>query len=516
MQNPEIEAVDILLQERMPAKAVITKEKKEQVELPQIKDTESYSEKIYTKMERGLTKTNVISNGNYTVLTTWDGEGYSKRDNIYVSRFKETTDYNQGIFFYIKNVKTKKIWSNTKLKGMGEPDKYAVSFSSHMSKFKRLDSSIETTTKVVVAPNDPVEIRRLELKNLGNTEETLEISSFFEPVMSTSNQDYAHPAFNNLFITSHELEDGKILIERRKRAHDERNQYICSKLYTEGCVIGDLEYEIDKEKFVGKGNLGIPKMVEESGRFSKNTGLVTDSILAMKKTVKIEPGEKITLDLILSISDDRQEAENAVTQYENYNEIRNTIELARAKAEAENIYMGLKGTDAEKYQQVGRYLLLQNPMKSVEFSGSQEQLWKYGISGDKPMLLVKIKDANDMHMVSDSLKAYEFFRSKNIDIDLIILNEEKSQYEQYVKFEVESAILNSQMAYLRNKGIFAINANEADVEDLKLLEYRSNLVLDASNGKIETQIEDMEEEYIDGLPNVGEDAVGADSISARI
>ena len=127
-----------------------------------------------------------------------------------------------------------------------------------------------------------------------------------------------------------------------------------------------MEYEIDKEKFSGKGNLGIPEMVRDSKRFSKSTGLVTDPILSMKKTIKIAPGKQVVLDLIMGVSEHKEVAEKSVIKYENNNVITNTIELARAKTEAENIYLRLKGADVEKYQAILTYMLFQNPMKSIE------------------------------------------------------------------------------------------------------------------------------------------------------
>ena len=36
------------------------------------------------------------------------GEGVSKYEDIYINRFKATDDYGQGIFFIIKNIKTKR------------------------------------------------------------------------------------------------------------------------------------------------------------------------------------------------------------------------------------------------------------------------------------------------------------------------------------------------------------------------------------------------------------------------
>ena len=67
MDNPEIEAVDILLQERMPEKAIITKEKKEKIEKIKPKDYQNYIEKTYKNIETNLNRSNVISNGTYTV-----------------------------------------------------------------------------------------------------------------------------------------------------------------------------------------------------------------------------------------------------------------------------------------------------------------------------------------------------------------------------------------------------------------------------------------------------------------
>ena len=161
-------------------------------------------------------------------------------------------------------------------------------------------------------------------------------------------------------------------------------------------------------------------------------------------------------------------AEEILKKYENSNVISKTFELAKAKAEAENIYLGLQGTDIKEYQKMLSYIMFINPMKSLDVeadlpddpgsmtccpysNGGQSQLWKYGISGDIPIIFIKIRDVNDIHIIYDILKAHEFFRTKNVETDLVILNAEAGNYEQYTKYEIENAILNSQLAYLRNQ-----------------------------------------------------------------
>ncbi len=514
MQNPEIEAVDVLLQERMPEKAIITKEKKEKVEKIRPRDYQNYIEKVYNKIETKLNRINTISNGNYTICTKDNGEGFSKYNNILINRFKETADYKQGILFFIKNVNSKRIWVNTPIEENNSGDVYKTIFAPERNEFVRTDANIETRTKVIVTPDDPVEIRRLELKNNGTQEETLEITNYFEPVLSKPSQDYAHMAFNNLFLTFERLDDGEILVKRKKRGKDERDIYLGACFYTEHETIGEFEFEIDKEKLFGKKQDLIPEMVKESKPFSQNMGLVTEPGLAMKRTVKIMPGEKIILDLLVCISYEKETISKLLEKYKNTKIITKTFELARAKVEAETIYLRLKGSDLEKYQKLLSYIILNNPLKKLILNKlpkkiySQSKLWKYGISGDLPIILVKIEDLNDMYVVQDVLKAYEFFRSKNIKIDLVILNNEENSYDQYVNYEIENAILNKQMEFLKNQfgGIFVINSNQIEKEDKDLLIFKANIVIDSKKGDIKTQLEDLEEEYLKTLKNIGLDA----------
>ena len=129
----------------------------------------------------------------YTVAINQFGEGFSKYKNIYVNRFKITEDYMQGILFFLKNVKSKKAVNVTK-------ENSKVFFMPDQVKFERVEGNIKTKLRMVLDQEEAVEIRRLELENIGNTEESLEVSCKFEPILSSKEQDYAHPSFNSLFL----------------------------------------------------------------------------------------------------------------------------------------------------------------------------------------------------------------------------------------------------------------------------------------------------------------------------
>ena len=504
MNNPEMEAVNILLQEIMPDKALITKESKEKVEKLKYKDYENYIETKFNKIDERLITGNVISNENYTIAINQKGYGVSKYKDIYINRFKPTADYPQGIFLTIKNIKTKQIWSSNFL--FNKKNQYSISFMPDKVKQEISEGNIKTRIETTISSNEPVELRRMILENQGNEEEVLEITCYFEPVLSNKLQDYAHPIFNNLFL---ELEfDNKInslIIKRKNRDIKSKNVYLAANLSTNIETIGELEFEIDKEKFIGRGNYGLPQMIKNSIPLSKKIGLVTEPVVALKKIIKIKPQEEATVNLILSVGEEILKVKENIEKYQAIENVEKEFELSKARVEAESRYLGIRGKEIELYQKMLSYMIFENQTRSIRIknlnqnSFNQRDLWKYGISGDLPILLVKIRDVNDSYVVKEVLKAYEFFRTKNIQIELVILDEEKHSYENYVKEEIEGTILNEQIAYLKNikGGIFTLSKGEIEEKDKKLLDFIATIVIDSNKGGLKNNIKELEEEYIE-------------------
>ena len=280
MKNPEIEAIDILLQERMPEKMLITKEKKEKIEKMKYKGYDSYEENIYTKINENLVPANVISNENYNVIINAKGEGYSAYKDIAINRFKETNDKKGGIYFYIKNIRTNKIWKANIDGFKNTTEKYSISFAPDRSKIVRNDENIETTQDIVVAQSTGTEIRKITLKNNSNMDETIEISSIFEPILSKLEQDYSHRAFNNLGLRYEFLEDKQAILIKRNKRDNEEELYVGTYFYTdEANTIGELEYEVN-------GNT-VDKYVENSIPFCQKMTRQVEPVIGFRRPIKI-------------------------------------------------------------------------------------------------------------------------------------------------------------------------------------------------------------------------------------
>ena len=254
-------------------------------------------------------------------------------------------------------------------------------------------------------------------------------------------------------------------------------------------------------------------MVQNSIPLSKKVGLVTESVTAMQRTIKIMPGEKVYVDLVISVENTKKTVLENLKKYLGMQNVKRTFELSKARVEAESRYLGIKGKEIEIYQKMISYLIFANPTKKMNLKTlpkeqyKQSNLWKYGISGDLPIILVKIKDINDIYVVDQILKAYEFFRSKNIEVEIIILDEEKYSYENYVKEEIEESILNNQIAYLENTkgGIFVLSNDEVSKEDINLFKFVASIIIDSHLGNLENGLKDLEEEYKENIVKVWDD-----------
>jgi len=517
-ENPEIKALDVLLQERMPENVIITKEKKEKIEKIKYKDYENYLERTYKNPNNILDKLNLISNNDYSIIINQKGEGYSKYKNKIINRYKHTDDYMQGIVFFVKNMRTNKIWSsfymdseNTNYLNSNKKDNYTVSFMPDKSIFVRKDGEIETNTQITIGIDESVEIRKMEIKNNGLNEEILEITSIVEPVLSSQEEDLSHKAFNNLFMKIEFLEEKNIILAKRKsRKISEKELYMGVKLCANDEGFGDYDFEINKEKVYGRGNYSIPKSVTSSKIFTKKTGLTTDPIIAIRKSMKLKPNEKAVLNFIICVSEDKNYIIEKIEKYSNFENVKRNFELSKVRVQEELRYLQLCGKETELYQRILPYLMFKNPLKKIVDKicdidkGTEnkkiykiENLWKFGISGDIPILMIKIKNINDIKIVEEIIKAYEFYKTKNIDIDLVILNEEKESYENFVQEAIQELIYNRNIEHLRNiKGGIYLIKNISNFEKT-ILETRSSFCFDSNLGSIKNQLDELEEKYIE-------------------
>ena len=397
-----------------------------------------------------------------------------------------------GIFFYIRNLDTNQLWKASYENNQDEKEKYEVVFADDSVGFTKSKQGIETELKIIVASTLGTEIRSLKIKNNSEKDIELDVIGMFQPALAKMEDDVAHPAFSNLFLKYSTSKAGDLIVTRNKRGNNE-SIYLGTNLFVDGSEKTKMEYEIDGTR--------IDDIITNQEPFSSQLGLVTEPTIALKRKIKIMPGKDVTLNLVICVAENLNEVLKNLEYYKIQENVKLEFNIARAKAEEETRYLNLSRTDLEIYNKILPYIVQQNPMKSLYMENivkkefKQSDFWKYGISGDIPIILVTARFANDIYTVKEMLKVHEILRIKGIKTDLVILDYEKNIYEQYVKEQIIQEILNMQIGYLQNisGGIFLLNSNE--IEDEELFKLKANIIINASKGNAKEAIKEMEDEY---------------------
>ncbi len=489
-KNPEMKAASVLLQERVPQNIVYTNEKKEKVKTIKYHYYEEYSE---MEVPSGEQSVNILANENVTLFIDNSGNGYSKWKGKMLNRYK--TNNEQTNFFYLKNLNNKECWSNFYSPNMHLPEDYCSIFSSAICKYMRKDGDIVTTTKICISPEEDVEIRLLEIENTSKEEVDMDIVSYFEPILCDKDTDITFPSFNKLFLFCERYQNA-VLVEKRERNPMKKNTMLLLSLFENADDV-DFAVETDKLKILGAcHNVGDALIKKQDRNYKSEISLSTDAVISFKKNRKLKPGEKIKLHFVMAILEDKEKLEEFYQKVINPAYFDRTFELAISKSVVENRFLGFRAQDIMKYNQIiakieqGSATRKKYEKRIRENKLKQRDLWKFGISGELPILLVKIKNPSEIEMIRRLMKAMEYYRHKNIMVDFVIIDEERNSYDQYTLEKIYESINSKNLSYMLNinGGIHIIKLANISYSEMNLLYSCSDMILDAHSGILEEQI----------------------------
>ncbi|GAB4267917.1 GH36-type glycosyl hydrolase domain-containing protein [Thermincola ferriacetica] len=498
--NPVIRSAELLLQERMPLKVVITKEHREAYQ-PLKRKVQDEPEVVrkYGVPAGELPNVHLLANGSYSVMVTDGGSGYSKNNDMAVARWRESLrGHSSGFFIYVQNINSNNVWSATYEPYNIEPEEYRVVFSPDKAEFIRKDGNIETHTQIVVSPEDNAEIRTVTLTNNSRYSRVVEVTSYLEVVLTHPDADLAHPAFSNLFVTTEFLPQYECLLAvRRPRNARQKPVFAVHTVVVEGEVIGDLQYETDRARFIGRNrSLNNPLAMDVDQPLSNTVGAVLDPVMSLRRRVRIEPGHSVRITYTLGVADSRPDALKLADKYRDPKVIERAFELAWNRSRIEADYLDIKARDMEVYLNMVPSILFPGPARRkygeyiARNKKGQPGLWPFGISGDIPIVLVHVDDKEQTDLVYQVLKAHEFWRMKGLKVDVVFLAEDERGYVQPLQERIREAIFASHARDMMNRpgGVYLINGNVMADEEKDLVYTAARLILKGDAGTIEEQL----------------------------
>ena len=516
--DPRIRSVDLLLQEKLPADAPLEPQRDDAASgAPHAPERTSEATKAAAlpwnvSYTWSTPEVHYLSNGRFSTLITAGGGGFSHWKGIDLTRWRaDTTLGGWGAWIYVQDRESRELWSAAYQPTGVRPESQVGHFYPHMAEFRRTDHGISVTMEVLVAPDDDAEIRRLTLVNETDRPRRLALTSYAELVMAPPGADVRHPAFNKLFIESEYLpESGALLFRRRPRSDTEEPVFLVHQFAGDATLLLPESIETDRAAFLGRGRSAAAPgaLALSAGPLAGGTGAVLDPIMALQVAVDLRPGERKQFSFITAAAGARAAALETAGRVASGAAVENAFSLARGRAELELSQLGLSTVELQRIQALLTALLYplsalraEEPVLAANTKG-QSGLWAYGISGDYPILLVRLRDEDDLGLVSDLLVGHSYWRRRLLKIDLVILVDKEVSYSQELRDELHRLLVRMQLETWLNQrgGIFILYTSQLPDADRTLILTAARAVIDPSRGALAMQIEALRRMPVD-LPD---------------
>jgi cyclic beta-1,2-glucan synthetase len=506
--NPIVQTTELLLQERPPRDVAVKWVRAEEVsQTTQVRELVPPMLRRFRSPHDRIPRSHLLSNGRYAVMVTAAGSGFSRWRNLAVSRWREDVTCDPwGSYVYLRDVENGNVWSAGYQPSGSRPDSYEVTFSEDRAEITRRDGTLTTTLDVVVSPEEDGDVRRVSISNLGVRSREVEFTSYSEVVLAPASDDASHPAFSKLFVqTEFVRELGALLATRRRRAPEEPEIWAAHLAVLEGEATDALQYETDRSRFLGRGNDVRSAIAISSGRaLSDTVGTVLDPIFSIRQRVRIPPGATVRLHFWTLLARSRDEVISLADKHHDVAAFERAATLAWTQAQVQLHHIGITADEAHLFQRLANRVMYsdQTLRPSAEILKQNylgpSALWAHGISGDLPIVLCRIDEAEHLETVRQLIRAHHYWRMKQLAVDLVIVNERNTSYVQDLQAALESVVRVSQSRLAPETDdvpgrVFLLRADLLSVEARNLLQTIARVVIVSRRGGLADQVKRLVE-----------------------
>ncbi|MFA6158178.1 MAG: glucoamylase family protein [Candidatus Paceibacterota bacterium] len=497
--DARVASLDLLLEEKMPATPTATA-LSVAARLPftasQGISEDGSESRRYVPARSAYPHLALLGNGSYSVSVSNSGGGYSKYGDVALTRYRDDQILEEsGSFFYIKNMRTGALWSSNLKPLGGDSRRHKIVFHENKAEFEVSHGSISARLGITTHPDYPAEIRSLELTNEGSVEESLLVASYGEVSLALQVQETHHPLFQRLMVKSWFVEDVGALVYSRPHPADRTK-----KIYFAHMLTGSSSKKhrpvpcADRETFFGHlGGIKNPAFLDKNQSTQPVRPYTLDPIFSLSRSISLKPHHSVRLvfvnvahesyDELLKILRKLKGGRGAVT------ELARALVTSAEKTKSLGITQEMGGAFQALASRVlgGRtYGMSSVPASDLPYVHS---LWKIGVSGDYPLVVLVIKDIEDIQTVKQALLCHVYWKHKGLDIDMIILNQEPSSYIKSLDDEIDFLLRQSASARVDASGskVYHLKSDLMEPADKAVLLHVARVVIDSKDGSFKQQ-----------------------------
>ncbi len=509
--DPRVQATELLLQERVP-RGVAPIEPRPQDEMRVAGPGSPVPARSFRTAHTFVPHTQFLSNGRYVTSVTNAGGGTSLWLGLPVTRWRrDATCDADGQFIYLRDVRSGDTWSAAYQPTRRAPDDYTVTFSAERATFARRDDDVSTVLDVAVSTEDDVEVRRLTVRNHGTRIREIDVTSYAEVVLTPAAADLAHPAFGKLFVeTEHLADSASLLCHRRPRGPNETGAWLFHTLSLTGRPQGPLEWETDRLRFLGRGRTAAAPQALDGRALSGTTGIVLDPIVSLRQRIRVAPGTTVRLAFVTGMAADRETVVALARKYHEPSATTRAFALAMTHAQSNLRHLGVAADDGVLFERLASRVFgtdgtMRADARVAALNGlGQPGLWPHAISGDLPMLLVRVIGDSGVLLVRQVLQAQEYWRLKGLSADVVIVNEHATSYLDEMHGQLTAVLDDGPWSAWQHRpgGAYLLRADRLGQAESVLLQTVARAVVRGDDGDLRLQLDRPDPARISGAPLV--------------
>ena len=500
--DPIIQACELLLQERMPRDVAVAPPRAREVSVTAPAQANAAYVRTYAAAPEGAPVTHLLSNGHYSVMLTASGAGYSRWGELAITRWRDDSTVDPwGSFIYLRDVQSATSWRVGAPPDAKSRRSAAILFGEDHAEFIGEHDSISSNLTVLVSGEDDAEVRRVSLTNNGRHARDIDLTSYMELVLSRADADRAHPAFSKLFVVTDFLQEyGALLATRRTRTPTEAPIHVAHFAVIEGDVIRTPEFETDRQRMVPRGStIDRAAAIVQGTPLTQSIGTVLDPVFALRHRVHIAAGKTVRVAFWTVAAASREQLLGMIDKHCDRSAFARARTLAWTQAEAQLRHLDVNAEQTADFQRLAASLIYADPGTRAPSaliergSAARSVLWSASISGDLPIVLLRIDDLQDIGLLHQLLRAHEYWRTKGLAVDLVIMNERTASYVQDLQSAIDLAVRSNESRPLSPRAtssgsVHTLRADLIDEPVRHLLQSVARVALIARRGDMAAQL----------------------------
>src|SRR5215813_22874 len=436
----------------------------------------------------------LLSNGSYHVMITSACGGYSAWRDLDVTRWREDATRDcWGQLCYVRDLGEERVWTIGMQPFSEAAPESAFEFHPGFAKFRRQHGNLEVQVAVCVVPDADAEIRVLTLINHSDHEREIELTSYAEVCLNDRRADQSHPAFAKLFLeTEFDPHLGALLARRRPRGVKENPVWAVHTSTVSGPT-SEIEYETDRMRFLGRGRTPANPVALDSGsHLSRTTGPVIDPIFSLRRRVSLAAGMTARIAFVTGAADSREIATGIAERFREFKVIDQTFADAKAHSQTELLELGLTPDELALFNRLAMSVIFTNArLRDLDAVAAnrlgQSRLWPHSISGDLPIVLVRVAGADDETVVRQLIQWRIYTLRRGLKLDLVILDERPGEHADRLPKELKTGVAAEMLG--KPGGVFFLTADKVPSDDALLLAAAARVVLGGERGSLTEQVD---------------------------